>query len=141
MTASAATRQFVPLPVDLMSYARSGVKRDHVWIAMVIKSFMRDSRECWPSVKQIAETAGISTGTVRRLLAQMVSLGYLTIQKRQPKGGGQMTNLYRLAERFFHAAAKKAAPRRAPPPPPPSQKRQPAESTGDSHIEAREEIR
>jgi len=50
------------------------------------------THKCFPSEKHLGEICGVSDRSVRRCIATLESLGYITIQKRLG-----MTNLYRVS--------------------------------------------
>ena len=50
------------------------------------------THKCFPSEKHLAEICGVSDRSVRRCIATLENLGYITIQKRLG-----MTNLYKVS--------------------------------------------
>ena len=50
------------------------------------------THKCFPSEKHLGEICGVSDRSVRRCIATLENLGYITIQKRLG-----MTNLYRVS--------------------------------------------
>ena len=54
--------------------------------------------ECFPSIKTIAAKCGYGVSTVKRVLDELVTAGYIVKQARfdERKNGGQTSNLYTL---------------------------------------------
>ena len=96
----------------------------------MLRHFAGDKDHCWPSLRTLAELMGRSVGYVRRIAAEVASLGYIVIERRRSGHGGLTSNLYKLSRRFLESFAvgrrgvkpvkpgdKKAAPVHAGEPP------------------------
>jgi DNA-binding transcriptional ArsR family regulator len=71
------------------------------WTLQCLVGFADHSGKCWPSVRTLAEVAGIGKSTVSRHLAELTRTGILS---RSRKPGG--VYVYRIDSRFLPAGAK-----------------------------------
>lgn len=55
-----------------------------------------ETGEAWPSQTTLANQLGVTTRSVRRLLAELEELGALRITPRYDEGGGQRSNVYTI---------------------------------------------
>lgn len=54
-----------------------------------------DGPECWPSVRTLAQGAGVSVRQAQRILRELVAGGWITAQPRYRQDGSQTSTLYR----------------------------------------------
>jgi GntR family transcriptional regulator len=54
-----------------------------------------DGPECWPSVRTLAQGAGVSVRQAQRILRELVAGGWITAQPRFRQDGSQTSTLYR----------------------------------------------
>ena len=54
-----------------------------------------DGPECWPSLKTLAQGAGVSVRQAQRILRELVAGGWITAQPRYRQDGSQTSTLYR----------------------------------------------
>ena len=62
-------------------------------VYMCIKSYAFTG-ECYPSVKRLAEDAGVCERTVRRCVKTLCEKGLISVERRKNANGGNATNLY-----------------------------------------------
>ena len=65
-------------------------------IYFVLSKYVSKDGICWPSIKRIADNAGVSQNTVRRTIAELSSLDWLEVEIRKAGNGTNDTNLYFL---------------------------------------------
>ncbi|MDY6314476.1 MAG: helix-turn-helix domain-containing protein [Clostridia bacterium] len=75
-------------------------------VYMCIKAYAYTG-ECFPSVKRLAEDAGVCMRTVQRCIKVLCGKGLLTVERRKNANGGNATNLYRIEEKSEEGARKK----------------------------------
>ena len=63
-------------------------------IMLELARYTDEKGKCWPKVKTIANSCGISSRTVQRQIKEFERAGLLTIQKEYRDDGGQTTNRY-----------------------------------------------
>lgn len=85
----------------LISETMLELKATHMKVVVVLKGHANAARQCWPSYTTIAKKARMGAGAVKRILNQIESLGFVTIETR-----GGRSNLYTLDERFFPGDAE-----------------------------------
>ena len=96
-----------------------------------------DNGECWPSHQHIADQCEIGHSTVRKHIAALVDMGFVTIKNRKgPKGN--LTNIYTISICYEVAPPVLADSTEGGPPdsigmPPDSRPPLPPDSTGISH--------
>lgn len=64
-------------------------------VYMCIKAYAYTG-ECFPSVKRLAEDAGVCMRTVQRCIKVLCAKGLLAVERRKNANGGNATNLYRI---------------------------------------------
>ena len=85
--------QFTALPTNL----RGKIQPNQLAVLWVIQSYAnKDDQQCWPSLKTIADNAGLSKRTVQDVVKQLVSLGWLQRTKQKGNNGQQGSNLYKV---------------------------------------------
>jgi hypothetical protein len=73
-----------------------GMKPTHVHVLIGLLSFADRAGKCWPSLRRLADTVGMSLTRVQRAIAEMEVAGHLTRRRRF----GSST-VYRVARRFL----------------------------------------
>jgi Helix-turn-helix domain len=71
------------------------MKPVHTHVLAGVRSFANEAGICWPGLRRLAARCGMKLSSLQRAVADMVSLGYLT---RERRGAGF---LYRIAARFL----------------------------------------
>jgi hypothetical protein len=66
-------------------------------ILLKLADIANDSGVCWPSVRLLASSCGVSRRTVQRHLNEFVEQGLLIITERTRENGSQTSNLYNLS--------------------------------------------
>ena len=85
--------QFTALPTNL----RGKIQPNQLAVLWVIQSYAnKDDQQCWPSLKTIADNAGLSKRTVQDVVNQLVSLGWLQRTHQKGNNGQQGSNLYKV---------------------------------------------
>ena len=85
--------QFTALPTNL----RGKIQPNQLAVLWVIQSYAnKDDQQCWPSLKTIADNAGLRKRTVQDVVNQLVSLGWLQRTHQKGNNGQQGSNLYKV---------------------------------------------
>lgn len=87
---------FVPVTFDLYRPLKLRLR----WAMQCLVSFADHAGRCWPSIRKLAEHAGISKSAAQRDLADLVAAGLVT-RKRRPGG----VYVYWIDRRFLPAMA------------------------------------
>jgi DNA-binding transcriptional MocR family regulator len=87
------------------------MKSTHVHVLLGLLSFADRAGKCWPSLRRLAETVGMSLTRVQRAIAEMEVAGHLTRRRRF----GSST-VYRIARRLLPVYHKRNTETPAPPP-------------------------
>src|SRR3954447_2155426 len=117
----------VILPVSEIA----GMKPTHVHVLVGLLSFADRAGKCWPSLRRLAETVGMSLSRVQRAIVEMEGAGHLA--RRRRVGG---STVYRIAARFL---SRKQDSDSRPPPPRPTKYPQPPSPASATEGEARKE--
>ncbi|MFL5251432.1 MAG: helix-turn-helix domain-containing protein [Rhodopila sp.] len=88
---------FVPVRFDLYRPLKPHLR----WTMQCLVGFADKIGRCFPSVRKLAEVAGISKSTVARHVIELQKAGALT-RRRRPGGG----YVYQVDRRFLPSAAK-----------------------------------
>ncbi|HJH92860.1 MAG TPA: helix-turn-helix domain-containing protein [Oscillospiraceae bacterium] len=85
-----------------MNFAREiyeyGLPHRAVAVYMYLSNRANKNRECYPSVRTIAEDLHLSKSTVFRALNDLETAGLITREKRWRTSGGRSSTLYQLKE-------------------------------------------
>ncbi len=82
------------IPAEIMKLAPT-IGSAAVLVYAVLAQHADEDGVCWPSVRRMAEIAGMSTSTVRRSLKALVGHALITVEIRNDKTG-QSSNVYQL---------------------------------------------
>lgn len=115
--------EYVPVRFDLYRPLKPHLR----WTLQCLVAFADRAGKCWPSVRKLAEVAGIGKSTVSRHLAALERAGNI---RRTRKPGG--VYVYAIDARFLPARAK-VSHQRAAAVPPAAAKEKPIKNKCDSH--------
>lgn len=80
-------------------------------LAYMVLSQHADKRgTCWPSVRRVADMAGISVRSIQRGLNELVEKRYILKEERKRDNGAQTSNLYILIDLHNHPNNEKRTP-------------------------------
>lgn len=98
---------------------------DALVLIAICDSADKVSGEAWPSLRSLAQAARVHPRSVRRIIARLVSDGWVTVESRSRPNGSQASNLYtvnlaQLGELRTPPDSVSSPPRTLCPPPPDS---------------------
>lgn len=70
------------------------LKDSPLLVMLAMADYCNEDRECWPSIKSLAEKARISQRQTQRIIRALQAHGYLSVSNR---GGKHLCNVYTLA--------------------------------------------
>ena len=76
-----------------------GLPHRAVAVYMYLSNRANKNKECFPSVRTIAEDLHLSKSTVFRALNDLETAGLITREKRFRTSGGRISTLYKLKEK------------------------------------------
>ena len=94
-TGGIALLRFVAIPLAVLR----PLELRHRWLMQVFVSFAGTGGKCRPSLDMIAAEAGEHLSWVRRNIAEVLELGYVTREQRDPRDGGGFW--YTIDKRFL----------------------------------------
>ena len=90
--------KFTAIPKNFSELISAGlIKIEDVGLWYILDGFAdNQSKDCFPSIATLAERAGVSKDSIRRILKRLEEAGCITVAKRAGADGRQSSNLYTL---------------------------------------------
>jgi uncharacterized phage protein (TIGR02220 family) len=83
------------MSIDLMSAAwKLPLTGNKKLVLMALADFANDDGKCWPCIATIAKKTGASESTVKRLVKELISDGYVKKEPQYRDNGSQTSNIY-----------------------------------------------